>query len=161
LSSSRVRRRRTTSLGGSGTLTRAGSLLGVLASGKERGQNGVVVANDNGIVSTELVLIPVSLVALVVVTRGRVVAVNSLSDSISIVHVMTNGQAQTYDILDHSIVVAVLHVRTVPVDLTSSPLNGTLSITSLTSGPQTELDSGWGLRVVVLAGGRIVSLVTI
>lgn len=76
-------------------------------------------------------------------------------------HMVTNGQVQTYDILDHSIVVAVLHVRTVPVDLTSSPLNSTLSITSLTSGPQTELNSGWGLRVVVLAGGRIVSLVTI
>jgi hypothetical protein len=80
LSSGRVRRRRTTSLSRSRTLTRASSLLGVLASGKERGQNGIVVADDNGIVSTVLVLIPVSLVALVVVTRGRVVAINSLSE---------------------------------------------------------------------------------
>jgi hypothetical protein len=160
LSSGRVRRRRATSLGGSRTLTRAGSLLGVLASGKERGQDGIVVANNNGIVSTELVLIPVSFVALVVVSRGRVVAINSLS-MISIMHMITNGYVQTYDILDHSIVVAILHVRAVPVNLTTSPFNSTLSVTSLTSGPQTELDSRWGLRVVVLAGGRIVRLVTV
>jgi uncharacterized metal-binding protein len=80
---------------------------------------------------------------------------------ISIVHMVTNGQVQTYNILDHSIVVAVLHVRTVPVNLTTSPLNSTLSIASLASGPQTELDSRRGLRVVVLAGCRVVCLVTI
>jgi hypothetical protein len=160
LSSGRVRRRRATSLSSSRTLTRAGTFLGVLAGGKERGQDGIIITNDNGIVGAELVLIPVSLVALVIVTRGRAVAINSLS-MISIIDVVTNVQAQTYDILDHGIVVAVLHVRTVPVNLTTSPLNGTLSVTGLTSGPQTELDSGRGLRVVVLAGGRVVCLVTI
>lgn len=70
-------------------------------------------------------------------------------------------KVKTYDILDHGIVVAVLHVGAVPINLTTGPLNGTLRVTSLTSRPQTELDSGGGLGVVVLASGLVVSLVTI
>ena len=74
---------------------------------------------------------------------------------------MITKRAQTYDVLDHGVVVAVLHVRTVPVDLTTSPLDGALSIASLASRPQTELNSRRSLRVVVLAGSLVVSLVAI
>lgn len=70
-------------------------------------------------------------------------------------------RVQTYDILDHGVVVAILHVLTVPVNLTTGPINGTLSIASLAGRPQTELNSRRGLRVVVLASGLVVSLVAV
>lgn len=65
------------------------------------------------------------------------------------------------NILDHGVVVAVLHVRTAPVNLTTSPLDSTLSVASLTSRPQRELNSGRSLRVVVLAGSLVVGLVAV
>ena len=73
----------------------------------------------------------------------------------------TKNGVQTYDILDHGVVVAVLHVWAVPVNLATSPLDGTLSVASLSSRPQTELDSGRRLRVVVLASSLVVGIVTV
>lgn len=63
---------------------------------------------------------------------------------------------KTYDILEHGIVVSVLHQRTVPVDKTASPVNGTLSVRGQTSRPQRQLDASRCLWVVILFVGRVV-----
>lgn len=79
MSSSRRRSRRlVATLGSSSSRSRAGTLAGIFTSGKERGQDGVVITNNDRIVGRVLVLVPVRLAALVVVTGRRVVAINSL-----------------------------------------------------------------------------------
>lgn len=55
------------------------------------------------------------------------------------------------DILDHGIVITVLHVRAAPADLTTSPINGTLPVVRVAGRPQRKLHSSRGLGVMVLA----------
>lgn len=66
----------------------------------------------------------------------------------------------THNILDHSVVVSVLHVRAVPTDITASPVSSSLCVTRSTCRPQRKLHSRGCLREFVLAGSRVVCLVT-
>lgn len=53
------------------------------------------------------------------------------------------------------IVVAVLHVLAVPVNKTTSPVDGTLSVRRKTGRPERKHDTGGGLGVVEAAGGSV------
>ena len=60
------------------------------------------------------------------------------------------------DLADGGVVVAgVLDVLAVPVNLTASPVNGTLGVAGLTSGPQGHLQAGGGLGVLVAVGSLV------
>lgn len=67
----------------------------------------------------------------------------------------------TYHFLDHGVVVTIGHVLAVPVDQSTSPIDSTIAVTGKTGRPQTELDFGWSLRVMILTSGRVVSLVAV
>lgn len=59
------------------------------------------------------------------------------------------------DVLDHGVVVSVLHVRRVPVDQSAGPIDGTLTVTRETCRPERKHDSGGGLRIEVAVRCRI------
>jgi len=63
------------------------------------------------------------------------------------------------DVLDLSVVIAVGHVRAVPVHETTGPLNSTLSVAWKTTGPKRELHTRRCLRVFVLVGGLVVGVI--
>lgn len=64
------------------------------------------------------------------------------------------------NVLHHGIVISVLHVRAVPADFATSPVNGTLAVFRETGRPERKLNPGRRLREMVLASRGIVSLVS-
>ena len=63
------------------------------------------------------------------------------------------------DVLDFGVVVAVAHVRAVPVHEATSPLDRTLSVAWKTTGPERELHTRRSLGVLVLLGGLVVGVI--
>ena len=58
--------------------------------------------------------------------------------------------------LEHAVVVArILHVFVVPINKTTCPLDGSLSVCRQAGWPEGKLHTGWGLRVVVSICGAI------
>jgi len=52
------------------------------------------------------------------------------------------------DVLDHGIVVSLLHVRRIPIDQSTGPVNGALAVTWKTRRPKGKHDPRRCLRVI-------------
>ena len=64
-------------------------------------------------------------------------------------------------VVEHGVVVPVLHVRAVPVDQSARPLHRARRVRGETCGPQRELDARWSLRVEPAVGRGIPGFVTV
>lgn len=93
----------------------------------------MVVGDGDSIVGAGLVGVLVDLVARLLNSRWRVVALHG-------------------DLLEAGKVVSVLHVRGVPVNLAASPLNGTLLIAGQTGRPEGQHNTGRRLGIVETSG---------
>ena len=102
--------------------------------------DGVVGANGHSVFGAGSGSVVVSLVVTRVISVRRFVAIDR-------------------DVLDFGVVVAVGHVRAVPVHETTSPLDRTLSVARETTRPKRELHTRRSLRVFVLFGGLVVGFV--
>lgn len=112
------------------------ALLHVGTGALEGGEDGVLVAVDDGVVGAAGVVV---VVALVLVGAGGLVGVVALE----------------LDRVEGGVEVAVLlDVLVVPVHLTTGPVDSTLSVAGEATGPDGELESRGGLgELEVLRGG--------
>lgn len=135
---------------GLGNAVRVASLLRVIVlvsanirvktRGTERRKHGVVVGHLHRGVETLVILEYVRLVSLDISTTRRAVALDR-------------------NVAERCVVIAlVLNVLAIPVDLTTSPFNSSLSIAGLTSRPERELHPRGSLGELVAAGGFVPSL---
>lgn len=58
-------------------------------------------------------------------------------------------------VLEHGVVVSILHVRRVPIDETTCPVYGSLAVGRETCRPEGKHDPGRRLGVIVAVGGGI------
>ncbi|KAI6750334.1 hypothetical protein HG531_007599 [Fusarium graminearum] len=113
------------------------SLVHILAGSHERSDRMSLVAINNRIVGTGLVVVPVTL--------SRVGARSSLG-----------VEAFNLDIGKRSVVVAaLLNIRVVPVDRSARPGHRTLCVTLLTTGPERKLNSRGSLGEHEVLGGGV------
>lgn len=126
--------------GRSGCMRIVGAHVG---TGTEKGlQDGVVIRDFDRAVGHDFVGEDVGILPIDVGASGRVVAFNG-------------------DFLERSIVVAVGHVWRIPLDKTTSPVDGPFAVSRQTTGPERQLHSTGSLREGIAVGSGVPGVLAI